>query len=53
MQSGLNTILEAMLRNYTIEQCLEQIGWLRDRMPTAMVSTDIIVGFSGETEEDF
>ena len=53
VQSGSNTILSAMLRNYTIEQYLEQIGWLRDRMPTATVSTDIIVGFPGETEEDF
>jgi tRNA-2-methylthio-N6-dimethylallyladenosine synthase len=53
MQSGSNKILDAMLRNYTVEQYLEQIGWLRDRMPTATISTDIIVGFPGETEEDF
>lgn len=53
MQAGSNKILDAMLRNYTIERYLEQIGWLRDRMPTATISTDIIVGFPGETEEDF
>ncbi len=53
VQSGSNTILEAMRRNYTIEYYLEQIGWLRDRMPHATISTDIIVGFPGETDEDF
>ncbi len=53
VQSGSNKILDAMLRNYTIERYLEQIQWLRDRMPTAAISTDIIVGFPGETEEDF
>ena len=53
VQSGSNKILDAMLRNYTIERYHEQIQWLRDRMPTATISTDIIVGFPGETEEDF
>ncbi len=53
VQSGSNKILDVMLRNYTIERYLEQIEWLRDRMPTATISTDIIVGFPGETEEDF
>ncbi len=42
-----------MRRNYTREQYLEQITWLRDRMPNAVISTDIIVGFPGETEEDY
>lgn len=53
VQSGSNHMLEAMKRNYTVEQYLEQIGWLRERMPDAMISTDIIVGFPGETEEDY
>ena len=53
VQSGSNTILESMKRNYSVEQYLEQIGWLRARMPEACISTDIIVGFPGETEEDF
>jgi len=53
LQSGSNAILQSMLRNYTVEQYLEQIGWLRERMPTATISTDIIVGFPGETEADF
>ena len=53
VQSGSNTILAAMSRNYTIERYLEQITWLRDRMPTATISTDISVGFPGETDADF
>lgn len=53
VQSGSNRILEAMKRNYTAEYYLEQIKWLRDRMPDATISTDIIVGFPGETEEDY
>lgn len=53
LQSGSNRVLELMKRNYTIEQFCEQIGWLRDRMPDATISTDMIVGFPGETEEDF
>ncbi|MFH1832184.1 MAG: MiaB/RimO family radical SAM methylthiotransferase [bacterium] len=53
VQSGSNRILELMKRNYTREYYLEQIKWLRDRMPDAVISTDIIVGFPGETEEDF
>lgn len=53
LQSGSNIVLERMRRNYTIEMFEEQIGWLRSRMTLAVVSTDIIVGFPGETEEDF
>ncbi len=53
MQSGSNHVLDLMKRNYTIELFMEQIGWLRARMPDATVSTDIIVGFPGEREEDF
>lgn len=52
-QSGSNRILEKMRRNYTREQYLEQINWLRERMPSAVISTDIIVGFPGETEQDY
>ncbi len=52
-QSGSNTILASMKRNYSIELYCEQIGWLRDRMPDASLSTDIIVGFPGETDADF
>lgn len=53
LQSGSNHVLELMKRNYTIAQFEEQVGWLRGRMPAATLSTDIIVGFPGETEEDF
>lgn len=53
VQSGSNRILTAMKRNYSIEQYLEQIDWLRELLPGATISTDIIVGFPGETEEDY
>ena len=53
VQSGSNRVLELMKRNYTVEKYLEQIGWLRSRMPDAVISTDMIVGFPGETEQDY
>lgn len=53
VQAGADRVLELMRRTYTVEQYLEQIGWLRDRMPDAVISTDIIVGFPGETEEEY
>lgn len=53
VQSGSNRILSLMNRHYTAEQYLEKIGWIVERMPDATISTDIIVGFPGETEEDF
>lgn len=53
LQSGSNQVLALMKRNYTIAQFEEQIGWLRTRMPHAIISTDMIVGFPGETEADF
>lgn len=53
LQSGSNTILKAMNRNYSSEEFLEKIGWIRQRMSDATISTDIIVGFPGETENDF
>jgi tRNA-2-methylthio-N6-dimethylallyladenosine synthase len=53
LQSGSNHVLELMKRNYTIAQFEEQIGWLRTRMPHAIISTDMIVGFPGETDADF
>lgn len=53
LQSGSNNILDAMNRNYTIELYLEKINWIRQRMPDATISSDMIVGFPGETEEDF
>lgn len=53
MQSGSNRILKAMRRPYTIEKFKEIIGKLRAVRPDMYISTDIIVGFPGETDEDF
>ena len=53
VQSGSNTILQAMNRRYTREKYLEEIRMLKSRLPEAEVTTDIIVGFPGETEEDY
>ena len=52
-QSGSNRILKAMNRGYTREKYLELIASIRKCCPEASVTTDIIVGFPGETEEDF
>lgn len=52
VQSGSNRILKAMNRHYTREQYLEIIEKARKLMPNLSLSTDIIVGFPGETEED-
>ena len=53
VQSGSNTVLQAMNRRYTREKYLDEIKLLREYMPEAEVTTDIIVGFPGETEEDY
>jgi len=53
VQSGSNPMLKAMARNYTREQYLSLVGKMRHAMPDMTLSTDIIVGFPGETEEDF
>ncbi|MBC7361172.1 MAG: tRNA (N6-isopentenyl adenosine(37)-C2)-methylthiotransferase MiaB [Candidatus Aminicenantes bacterium] len=53
LQSGSNRILEKMNRNYTKEDYLEKIDLLKSLMPDISLSTDIIVGFPTETEEDF
>ncbi len=52
-QAGSNPILERMHRRYTREEYLELITRLRTAVPTINLSTDVIVGFPGETEEDF
>lgn len=52
-QSGSTRILERMNRNYTREEYLERIAMLKRSIPNLVLSTDIIVGFPGETEEDF
>lgn len=53
VQSGSNAILKAMNRRYTREHYLQTINKLRAVNPDVALSTDIIVGFPGETEEDF
>ena len=53
MQSGSNRILKAMRRPYTIEKFKSIIAELRKVRPDMYISTDIIVGFPGETDEDF
>lgn len=53
LQSGSDKILQAMKRNYTSNYFLEIIGVLKNHDPGFAITTDIIVGFPGETEEDF
>jgi tRNA-2-methylthio-N6-dimethylallyladenosine synthase len=53
MQSGSSRVLKRMLRRYTREAYLECVARLRDAIPGLSVTTDIIVGFPGETDEDF
>lgn len=53
VQSGSNEILKAMNRRYTREKYLSEIEMLREYFPEAEVTTDIIVGFPGETEEQY
>ena len=53
VQSGSNRVLRRMLRRHTIEQYLATVRRLRDRVEGIAISTDIIAGFPGETDEDF
>ncbi|MFA9465789.1 MAG: tRNA (N6-isopentenyl adenosine(37)-C2)-methylthiotransferase MiaB [Velocimicrobium sp.] len=53
VQSGSSEILKKMNRNYDKEHYLNLVKKLRDAMPNLSLTTDIIVGFPGETEEDF
>lgn len=53
VQSGSNEVLRRMNRRYTREHYLELVSKLREAVPDITISTDIIVGFPGETEEQF
>ena len=53
LQSGSDRILKAMRRSYRSEKYLGILDRVRARMPDAAITTDIIVGFPGETEDDF
>ncbi len=52
-QSGSNAVLERMERNYTVESYREMLERIRAMLPHAAVTSDFIVGFCGETEEEF
>jgi len=53
VQSGSDRILKRMVRRYTVGSFLETVDRVRDRIPGIALSTDVIVGFPGETERDF
>lgn len=53
VQCGSNEILRRMNRRYTVEQYLEKVDYIRGKDPNFSLTTDLIVGFPNETEEDF
>ena len=53
LQSGSNAVLRRMRRRYTAERYLEAVEEIRSAVPGASVTADVIVGFPGETDEDF
>ncbi|WP_375406026.1 tRNA (N6-isopentenyl adenosine(37)-C2)-methylthiotransferase MiaB [uncultured Amnibacterium sp.] len=53
LQSGSDRVLKAMRRSYRSDRYLRILDEVRDRIPDAAITTDIIVGFPGETDEDF
>ncbi len=53
LQSGSSAILKRMRRTYTRERYLDRVALIREHVPDCALTTDIIVGFPGETEDDF
>lgn len=53
VQSGSNSVLDRMNRRYTVEQYLETVSYIRKKDPDFSVTTDLIVGFPNETDEEF
>ena len=53
LQSGSSRILKAMRRTYTRERYMDRVALIREHLPDCAITTDVIVGFPGETDEDF